>query len=101
MTIPQYKEKNTWNGWKITFEFSLVGAEILIQFKPSPQGRAVFEYSTSDGTLIIEDMSVSMTPRVLDYPTQLYWFDIRITQADGSIRNYGMQQIKIIPIVSN
>lgn len=100
--IKEYKQKNTWDGWKITPSFNLLGASILIQFKLSPGGRATFEYSTDNGTLIISDdgTSVSMTPRSLDYPPGTYYTDVRIIDANGRERNFAYQQIKILQIVS-
>lgn len=98
--ITQYKEKNGWDGRKYTFPFSLVGADIIMQFKTSPGGRAVFEYRTDDGTLIIDGSSFSMTPRVLNYPPQIYLTDVRITFPGVTPKNYAFQKIQIIPIVS-
>lgn len=100
--IKEYKQKNTWDGWKITPSFNLDGASILIQFKASPGGRAIFEYSTENGSLIIasDGTSASMKRRILDYPAGIYYTDVRITDANGRVRNFAYQQIKILQIVS-
>ena len=100
--IKEYKQKNTWDGWKMTPSFNLLGASILMQFKLSPGGRAVFEYSTEKGTIIIapDGTSASMTSRTLDYPHGTYYTDVRIVEADGRERNFAYRQIKILEIVS-
>jgi hypothetical protein len=101
---------NTFEGLRFTLSkkvddvvtpVDLTDCSILIQFKLNYVSDSVFEFSTDDGTIIIEDTNVfSLLERDMNYDAHKYLSDIRITFPDGKIETMCKLEWTIKDVIS-
>jgi hypothetical protein len=95
-----YRRGDTWDGRSLTFPFSLVGCQIIAQFKTNSSSEVVFEYNTLYNTFIINGSVLTFKSRRLLYPSGIYNYDIQITFPDGRVKTYGTDKLMIFDDIS-
>lgn len=84
-------EKDEESGAEIPVDFT--GATVVAQFKKGKTGPVIFEFKTTDQTIVFgtEETSdpttglIVLIPRIIDYKAYDYYFTVRATFADGRI----------------
>jgi len=96
--IPDHKRGDTWDGMEIVITetnelnqnvpVDLTGVEVISQFKSSLNESFVFEFKTSDNSILIPDPTtgeIYFNSRKMDFPAKLYFFDVQLKFQDGTI----------------
>lgn len=109
--FPNHQRGDTFNGH--TFEISqnsepvdFTDADILIQFKATPQSKAVLQWSTDDDSITIsgDDNNVinmaSKTGDEMDIPAGTYKYDIQVVLSNGVTNTYVKGSMKIVNDIS-
>ena len=97
--IADHKRGTTWDGISFLFEepqpngtylpTNLTGVKIIIDFLWVKNGEPVFSFSTLDGTITIPNPLngvVFMQSRLITVPENRYMFDVKLTLANGDIK---------------
>jgi hypothetical protein len=97
--IADHKRGDTWDGMEViateTDEFDVVvpidltGVEIVSQFKTSINEPFVFEFKSSDGTILVTDPesgTMYFNERNMDFPVKTYFFDIQLKFPNGRVQ---------------
>lgn len=96
--ISDHKRGDTWDGMEViatttndldvVIPIDLTGVQILAQFKTSIDGLFVFEFKTSDNTILVPNPTTGVflfAPRNMDFPAKNYFFDIQLIYPNGDI----------------
>lgn len=82
---------------------NLTGCQILMQFKLNVNSNTIFEFKTSDSSILITDAingEFQMISKILDFLPSTYIYDTQITFPDGTIKTYFKGSLKIEADVS-
>lgn len=93
-----YRKGDTYEGRVWEMPYDIEGCEVLVQFKRrKTDTTAVFQFSTSDGTLIVDGLLNELTwiGRDLNYPPGEYFYDVQFTFPDGTIDTQGEDKLTI------
>jgi len=97
--IADHKRGDTWDGMEIiatetneldvVVPIDLTGVEIVSQFKTSMNDDFVFEFKSTDGTILVpnpESGTMYFDERKMDFPAKLYFFDVQLKFPNGRIQ---------------
>ena len=105
--FPDITRGATFKGAKMTFyngvgedktAMDLTGASVFITFKKAKGGSVVFEFKTTDNTILIPTPTngeILLAPRLMDYPALNYVFDVKVIDAAGNVIPYFENNWKI------
>lgn len=77
------------NELNVLEPIDLTDVEAIAQFKISIDGPVIFEFNTTDETILIpEPLSGKLyfASRIIDYPAKTYLFDVKLKFPDGRIK---------------
>lgn len=108
MQVYNFKDKikgDTFNGVKFSFsnpELDFSNVSVLVQFKKSKSNeKAVFSFSSAEGSITQTGNEFTMQPRELNYPAGVYYYDFQITFSNGVVKTFFEGTLKIVQDVSN
>ncbi len=76
---------------KATVPIDLTDASIKMQLRLFPNHPTYFELSTAGGQIEITDAAAgkfSIKEQIIDFPAGAYYYDIKITLADNTVKTY-------------
>ena len=82
----------------ISTPIDLTGAEVLMQFKESEDSEMVFEFKTSNNTILLTnaaDGELKMVKRTLDVSAGKYIYDLKVTFPGNYIKTFFKGNITI------
>lgn len=101
--IPSHSKGTTWDGISflvaeaneanVETPVDFTGATVVAQFKKGKTGSVIFEFKTTDQTIVFGTGTVSnpttgeivLKPRLMNYQAYDYYFTVRATFADGRV----------------
>jgi hypothetical protein len=106
--LAPHKRGDTWNGMVITVKKSgipvnLTGFSVLSCFRKNPNSESLFEFKTSDNTIIIPigiDGKIQFVGRKIDVPAYRYVFDVQLTSPGGIVETIATSYWEITQDIS-
>jgi len=92
--IANHKRGDTWKGMIMTcrdnnlLPVNLTGYTVISSFKDGPSGSLMFEFKTSNNTILIPvgtDGKIHFIKRKMDVPAGRYVFDVELTSPTGDV----------------
>jgi hypothetical protein len=97
--FPDQLKGDTFKARQITFNFDITGARIDIQFKLIGSSQPVFFWSTFDNTITVSNTTtgvIIMTEKTINAASNIYLYDVQITDNNGKIQTYFGGKLKLI-----
>tara|TARA_R110000782_G_scaffold3216_2_gene11859 strand:- start:225 stop:551 length:327 start_codon:yes stop_codon:yes gene_type:complete len=97
--FPDQLKGDTFKARQITFNFDITGARIDIQFKLIGSAQPVFFWSTFDNTITVSNTTtgvIIMTEKTINAASNIYLYDVQITDSNGKIQTYFGGKLKLI-----
>lgn len=102
--FPDHKSGTTFDAQKMVLTgLNLTGATILMQFKELNNSKVIYEFKTSDNTILLTNPGAGefeLQERILEVPKCKYYFDCLITLASGDKKVYFEGSQIITPRIS-
>lgn len=90
--FPSHKRGTTFDAKKITLTGkNITGATIVMKFKPSFNSQTVYEFKTSDNSILLTAPLLGefeMQSRIIDVPKGVYKYDCFITFSTSNRKSY-------------